>query len=149
MKKAARPIFKNNTSRRNVNYMVGELSKIDWSIVCDDQDVRSSYRHFSNSLTETFSKCYPLTKVKLKINLQKSPWMTKGILNSVKRKSKLYSSSKQNPTVARILHFVNFKNVLTETIENAMKMHYCNLIQGSKGDTTRLWNIIINILCKK
>ena len=110
--------------------------------------MESAYRNFSSFLTYSFNKCCPYTKVKQKIDYQKSPWITLGILKSIRHKNNLYHTYIRKPTIVRKTHYTKYKNRLTSVIVCAKKMYYCNIIKEQKNDTTQLWKILNKILNK-
>ena len=114
-----------------------------------NKGIKLMHPNFFQIYSSTFNKCCPLSKVKKKVNYEKSPWITSGILKSIRHKNKLYYKFIQNPTSVRKLAYTRFKNRLTTTINLAKKLHFSNLIEDHKGDSTQLWKVINKLLHKK
>ncbi|KAJ8025074.1 hypothetical protein HOLleu_35175 [Holothuria leucospilota] len=142
-------VYKNNTCRKNINYFKSELSNVDWSFIMNDENVDSAYSNFSKVLLMTFNKCCPYTQVHQKIKYEESPWITFGILKSIRHTNKLYSRYIQSPTLIRKIKYTKYKNVLTAIINLAKKLYFSNLIEDHKSDPTHLWKVINGILNKK
>ncbi|KAJ8038637.1 hypothetical protein HOLleu_16116 [Holothuria leucospilota] len=90
--------FKRDTSISKVLNMKLELNSTDWQDVLGDNNAQSAYTTFHNKICDIFHRNCPMRQIKHKKNLQKSPWITSGILKSIRRKNVLYSSYKQSPT---------------------------------------------------
>ena len=148
-KRLIKGLFKHNTCRNNINNLKNELSIIDWSPIIADQNVQSAYKLFYNIFFKKFSDCCPYTKVSPKIKYEKSPWMTSGIFKSIRFKNKLYYRYKQRATLINKATYTKYRNILSTTINIAKKMHFTNLIQTNKGNSTQLWKIINSLLHKK
>ncbi len=75
---------------------------------------------------EIYNKHFPLElkQNKSKINKTKSPWMTKCILKSVRKKNKLYRAFLMNPNDKDRQKYTKYKNKLNHIIKVAKKMHY-------------------------
>ena len=77
------------------------------------------------------------------------PWITKGLLKSIKTKNKLYKECKKRPTERRITKFKEFRNKLHNLIRISKRTFYNNKFQTSKNDMKKTWKTINNILGRK
>lgn len=96
-----------------------------------------------------FNKCCLYTKVQQKVKYKKLPWITFGILKSVRHKSKLYSRFIQSLTSICNIKYTKYKNILTTAINLSKKIYFRNLIEDHRGNSTGLWKFINKILHEK
>ena len=57
-----------------------------------------------------------------------SPWITKGLIKSSKRKQKLYEKYLKNKTYKNQTNYKIYKNLFEKTKIRSEKLHYSNLI---------------------
>ena len=139
----------NNTCYKNMARLRYELSLIDWTIVTDDRDADSAYSKFSEIIQNAYKRCCPLTKLNHKINTSKSPWLTTGILKSIRKKNVLFARFKRSFSTAHKAAYTRYRNILTSVIKNAKKMYYANLISLNSNDGGKIWNILNNVIGRK
>ena len=103
------PIYKRSFSDGNINNLKQKLS----SEILGGRDADEDYNKFIEVFMSLYDECIPLTKIKP--NKRKDliyPWITKGLLKSIKTKNKLYKECKKRPTERRITKFKEFRNKL-------------------------------------
>jgi hypothetical protein len=83
---------------------------------------------------------------------KKQGWMTKGILNSIKNKTKLYKIKIQASGEQDILEttrkYNSYRNILNKIIRNAKRLHYVQLFEDSKNYMKLTWQNIRKLLQK-
>ena len=116
-------IFQRNFKNFKEQNFLSDLKKIDWDTVFSDckQDVDLSYKKFLDKITKLLDIHAPVKKLshKEKKSLSK-PWLTKGILQSIKQKNVLYRTY-------RTLKFT--------------KTQFTNSIESTKNTKTTLKNL--------
>ena len=148
-KKNVNDVYKRNTSSRNIANLKQYLSETDWYDVFSCRDPQAAYSNFSNYFINAFKYCCPLTNCKINPKYVKSPWITRGILISIRHKNKLYSRLKAKYSILRQETYSRYRNILTTVINFAKKSYYHNAIDDNKNNSSGLWKIINTILGKK
>ncbi|XP_065651285.1 uncharacterized protein LOC136079474 [Hydra vulgaris] len=100
---------------------------IDWNLVLQSHDVNNAYDLFLNQFSKMYDKAFPL-KVKV-INSKSvvSPWMTKGLLKSSRKKQKfLFEKTKKRSKVN----------------------YYAKLLEKNKGNPQKTWSVIRDLIGK-
>ena len=77
----------------NLNNLKKDLSGVTWEEVFKMQNPQEAYNTFFTTLAEYYDKNFPLKQITNKIKKIKSPWITKGIIKSIRTKNKLYKNS--------------------------------------------------------
>ena len=94
--------------------------------VTETESINDAFKAFIDVLRHTLNKHATIKKVTHKIlKLRTKPWLTKGILISIKVKNELFAYIKKNPSNEFLYkHYKRYRNKLTHTIELSKKMHY-------------------------
>ena len=92
------------------------LAEVKWDLVFKQNDVNKAYDMFYELFQRICDKHAPILihRFKKKRNSAKKPWITLGILKSIRRKQKLYSKYKNsnfNPQIG--VKYKKYRNVLT------------------------------------
>jgi hypothetical protein len=92
--------------------------------------------------TKLYELCFPIITVKgnqrKKIN---NPWITKGLLKSIRKKNRLYKMFLKKPDSIRELHYKKYKNKLNDRIKNAKRLYYEKKFEYAKNDLKATWNL--------
>ena len=125
---------------------------LDHSPNCDPD---TNYDILESCIIATMDRVIPIKKVKIhKYKHKKSPWITFGIIKSIKFKDKLYRSLKQlspdTPPFLTSKHNLRiYKGILNTCIRKAKKNYYYSQLQKFKSDITQTWNTLRQIINKE
>ena len=124
-----------------------KLATTDWTHTDKTDDVNVAYGHFISKFDSLYNESFPLRTVKRKVytNVSK-PWITSGIMKSIKKKDKLYrvwlgcrSSDAEN-------NYKKYKNKLTTILRSAKTSYYRNRFAEVKHDLRQTWNLIRKVI---
>lgn len=139
--------YKRNITEQGINNLKMKLSETDWSDIASCSDTNMAYNLFLTRFTAYYNECLPLqcktTKNKKQLN---KPWITLGILKSIRKKNKLYKKYLNNRSVEMLDKYKSYKNKLTTIIRKAEKMHYANKFEQAKGNLSQTWQIIKGLI---
>ena len=120
-----------------------KLSQVEWTRVLIGQDPNRLFDVFAEEYYRHFEDCFPLKISKLNsCRKSKSPWITKGLLTSVKKKNKLYKKYLANPTPVRDSQYKRYKNKLNHLIRISKKTYYDKKFELAKSDLKTTWKLI-------
>lgn len=111
-----------------------------------------SYNNFNDIMQLLINKHFPIKWVKFdKYKHKISPWVTPGILKSIKHKDNLYKKLKltdiDSPELeARAINFRTYNNILKKMIRLAKKIYYGKCFDKYKCDIRNTWSTINSIL---
>ena len=118
-------------------------------------DPNESYDKLHNAIQISKEKFLPVKVVRFKKYKHKiSPWMTNGILKSIKMKDKMYRTLKKtNPLSLNYITLeYNLKiycSMLQKCIRIAKSSYYHNQFEKYKSDIKKTWNQIHELIRKK
>ena len=167
-------LFKNKTKSQNNkkiakfarNYKTldkemfdSDLKNTNWKEILKIErgDVDYSFDTFNKKINEILDKHGPFKKLSIQDEkLSKKPWITTGILNSIKNKNRLYRKVIRAKDPERIRNLRNkfklYRNKLDKILKASKSMHYQKYFETNKLNLCKTWEGIrqvINIRKKK
>ena len=116
----------------------------------ESDDTNSKYDIFTNSITTIIDKHAPLKNItKNDLDLKIKPWLTKGILKSIKKRTmyyKKYLSSRNNKWYDL---YKLYKDKLKQLIRFSKTNYYKNYFTTHTANIKKIWVGINNLLSKK
>ena len=74
------------------------MRNINWPNLKGYNDPSQAYDSFLNEYTAVYNSCFPLKKQTVKRGTLNEPWLSKGLLESISKKNKLYKRYLRNPS---------------------------------------------------
>ena len=127
----------------NINSYLQDLSRVNWGNVFVG-DVHEQVEIFQNVVNTIYCKSCPL---KIKYVSQKrleKPWLTSGILKSIKMKSFYFKQFKLGLIDDNFNKM--YKNRLTFVIRNAKRLYYKNAFDSYKKNIKKTWQTIKHLI---
>ena len=119
---------------------------LNWS--CHNNTVEEYFNRFNSTFELIIDKHAPKTTITSKQKkLRQKPWITKGLLESLRHKNKLYKTFITNKTKSSFLNYKQYRNKLNHSLEIAkIQQHYQISVIKNKNYSTKLWKTIYEIL---
>ena len=103
--------------------------------------------NFQNYLNITYHECFPEKSKIIKKHLTGSkPWITNGILTSIRKRLNLYKVWLQKRTDTSLKKYKNFKNKLTRIIRISERSYYKEKFTEAKGNIKNTWTLLNKII---
>ncbi|XP_072165199.1 uncharacterized protein [Diadema setosum] len=103
-------------SKRNVELLKQNLFLEEWTDIYSINNVNLAYKCFNDKLLYYYENNIPLCRIKINRNKPRNPWITKGILKSIKTRNFLYKLHIRNPTEFNLNMYKIYRNKLTKLI---------------------------------
>ena len=135
-------VFDNNSKAQ----FTRELAGIHWEEDLSYDTIDDNYNKFHNKFTEVYNRHFPVKTKTMSNTRVLSPWLSKGILISIKKKNSLYKQRQ----LSLITHhyFTTYEQKLSQIIQAAKKMFYLRYFSNFKMNLKKCWNTINNITDK-
>ena len=151
------PKIHNILKRDTRNYvhedLVADIISVNWDEVLEawKGDPNHSHERFNNKVNEILDKHMPWRKLnKKELRLQLKPWLTQGILNSIKRRDKTLRKyiGASDPVLKEELHnqYRKLRNKITAIIRVSKKTHYKHYFAENCENIKKTWIGIKNII---
>ena len=92
-----------------------ELQQHSWENISDDNPC-NAYSNFLEAFSWVYNNCFP-KKVTTKKTVKMKPWLTKGLLKSIKKKNAFYKRFLSSPTVSHKHQYKCFRNKLNHLLD--------------------------------
>ena len=136
-------------SGNNVAKFKDRLANVHWDVLSECKDTDCAYRCFLDKYTTIYNDCFPLKKVKVKNVTLSKPWITKGLLKSVRKKNLLYKRFLANLTPYREKLYKSYKNKLTHSLRVAKRLYYNKKLDEYKSNAKSTWKLLNDLINKK
>ena len=140
---------------RSVNRFISSVNNIDFlSHLSSDphSDPNINYNVFKDLLDRCISTHLPFKTVKYNKHKHKlRPWITSGIIQSIKNRDKMYYQLKQlNPNSieyeSRKRNLNTYNTILKKSIRNTKFSYFNNMFTKYKNDSKTSWKLINSLI---
>ena len=118
------------------------LQEMTWDDVISSKQTDSAYKAFLNKFTSLYDKIFEKFTVIVKLKTLKNPWITKGILKSLKTKQRLYDKFLKSKTYEHEISYKNYRKLFKSIKERAKSQYYSKMILHYKGNIKKTWQIM-------
>ena len=113
-------------------------------------DFDYNFNRMVNSFSQIINNHAPLqTLSRKKKRLQQKPWITEGLLTSIKNKQELYKTIFLNGNDLDKHYFKMYSNKLTKVKNLSKKLFYNETISEHKNNPKQLWRFINSVISAK
>lgn len=141
-------VQKRNFTTESKKLFKQELAATDWSFFQNyDDDVNGLYERFSQEVQDIYDRHFPVETKTVKLKDIQTPWISKGIKKSSKRKQRLYIKAKKKPATEQT--YRNYKNLFEKIKTKAMQKYYATMIEKFKKSSKKTWAVMKEIVGKK
>ncbi|XP_065658022.1 uncharacterized protein LOC136082540 [Hydra vulgaris] len=108
--------------------------KIDWDLILQSQEANKAYDLFLAQFCKYYDLAFPLKKIVINSKSLLSPWMTKGLLKSFKRKQKLYEKYLKHKSFTNEINYKNYKSLFEKTKKHSKRNYYAKMLKKTEGN---------------
>ena len=132
----------NETTRKKFKQDVNDSN---WSHIIEDNDPQTSYSQFHKQLGDISEKNFPLKKVKIGY-INKLPWVTLALKNSICNKHKLYVKFLKHPNKFNEDEYKKFKNRLSHVMRTAERNYIQTSLEKAQHNLRKSGEVIKNVI---
>ena len=126
-----------------------DLRKHNFLEILNENDTNSAYQMFANKFKSACSKykidLNPTSRSKIK-----KPWITRGIINSIKARDKLYARTIRNPNNEYLRdEYKHYCKQLRKVIRRARRVYFHKKIENCQGNNYKTWQTIYEAINKQ
>jgi hypothetical protein len=131
----------------NIRGFKNELTSVNWDFVINNDNPETSYSKFIDKTTELLDIHCPLKSIKVsKRKLARKPWITRGIIKSIRTKDKLYKKFLTKPTNDNKVKHNKYRNILNNLLRAAKKTYITQQIESNQFNMKDTWKTLNNLL---
>ena len=125
-------LTKREISDKSIAYFKTLLSIIDCKHVLNENSPNNAYNEFLRIFWGVHNEAFPKEKIKIKRKSFNSPWMTKGLVKSSKKKQRLYEKLLKNRNTEKELNYKQYQTLFESLKKKSKKNYYSDLIDSHK-----------------
>lgn len=131
-------------SRLNHEQLLSKISVISWDEIYESVSADKGFELLVNTLSAIITECTTETVCRPNSKLKAiKPWMSKGLMTSLRRKHKLYLKLKAQPFNGQLhMYYNRYKNKFRALIRDAKDSYYKNKIDKVKNDSKKIWELV-------
>ena len=135
-------------SQKNIDYFTETLKSNDWSAVTHASSADMAANALTSRLKQLTERCFPLRTSRIK-SVPKTPWMTKGLVQSTEHRNRLYLKACKSTTPEARETYKKYRNTLNGLVRNAKRRYYAERINECKSNLRKVWEVVNEIICQK
>lgn len=136
-----------STSVFNRDKFVEIVTSTDWSRIDALQDGGKAIEEFCNIIHNAISTSTSTVKCKKRYKYPGNPWVTQGLLRSMRKKENLYRKTKKKPFNSSLARrYQNYSKVLNNLLRAAKERYYVGEFNKNKNNPKKQWKLFNNFL---
>ena len=147
-------IHRRNYKHFNNSEFLEELFQVNWTQIFNNLSSEEALNIFLNKLEDILNIMAPMKLLsKKELKLLNHPWLTQGILISIKSRDTLYKNfiSEKNLIKRQLLHnlYKKHRNLLFSLERTSKKLYYAEYFQKNCTNIKKTWDGINQIIKPK
>lgn len=131
----------------NKKRFVELVTETNWDTVLGCTSANNAFSLFSMKLKEIINTCTTITLTTHWYSAPRNPWITKGLLKCIKKKSNLRKKVKTQPFNIRLKQRLQkYSDVLSAILKRTKQEYYQNEILRNRNNTHKNWETIKEFL---
>ena len=124
------------------------LSSTDWNDALGKTITNGSYDQFIKKCCLVYDDCFPIKVIEIKTKNLLSPWITKGIKKSSKRKQKLYEKFLKKKSPKNEKEYKDYKQLFEKIKKDSKKKYFQEKLSFYKNDIKNTWKTLKDVTGK-
>ena len=140
--------MKSDFTEENIHTFEFLLKNIDWNRFLTLDSPNLAYDNFLKFFSDLYDISFPNKEIEIKTKHLGTPWITKGLQKSSKRKQRLYEKFLKRGTIENENHYKTYKNLFEKIKKNAKKNYYQRKLELSENNIKNTWKVMKEIIGK-
>ena len=138
--------FKRDFKHFKNDEFLEELARINWAQL-ETMDTENAFNFFYKNYYDILNTMAPLKKMTHnEQRLKLRPWISKGILKSIKVRNSLYKQMAINNSPEITSKYKQYRNLIVTLQKRSKELYYKSFFEKNKNDIKKTWKGIKNIL---
>ena len=117
------------------------LINVDWEDHLNlTNDINLNYDKFIEIFDRLYNKYFPVKTKHLSYKRILNPWISSGLLNSIRKKNELFKKTKLG--LVNLIEYNSYRNKVNALIKLTKRKYYLDLFSSFKSSTKKLWQSI-------
>ena len=133
---------------KNIADFSEKMRVTNWQTVLNINEPQLAYSTFQNIFMQCYESSFPI-KRKSSVYKSRKPWLSNGLIKSIKTKNQLYVKYLRRPTLTNHLLYKQFRNKLNMLMRRVEREYYDKELLIHKNNLRKSWEIIKYVINKK
>ena len=134
-------------SRVNNDLFTRKLCEVIWEDILDpNKTLNENFNSFIHTFRSIYNACFPIKTKNISPRRKRNPWVTSGIITSIKKKNNLFKNFKLGLVSEH--EYKIYRNTFNSLIKLAKKQYYIKLFGDYRTNTKKLWSTINSLTNK-
>ena len=139
-------VFKRKITDVNLMNFNEALKSVCWDNVLKHTDPDKAYNEFLETFLFHYETFFPKQKIQINPKNLASPWITKGILKSSKRKQKLYEKFLKRKSTRNEDNYKNYKRLFESIKLRSKAKYYKDCLDKYQNNVKKTWDVIKEVI---
>ena len=144
-------IQRRHITENTLNTFLSDLNKETWQMVTSQNNTDDKFNNFISIYTNLMNKNLPLKLIKAnKYKHKNNPWISRGIMNSIKSRDKLSTKINKERNASKKTHLIitlkKHKTILKKVIRKAKGNYWNQKFQESSQNIKETWKTIRSLI---
>ena len=141
-------ITKRKIDSISIELIKKELDSVEWTCVYS-MNVNEAFEHFHSTLVGTIDTHCPKREYSVSYGkIVRDPWITKGLINSIRRQKKLYRMQLHSSDPTATTKYISYRNVLKKLLRHSKFSYFNNKCFEYRQNSRKLWQLINQVINK-
>ena len=129
----------------NIERFIQVCSELNFDLSVTDVNINTKL--FIETLDELYCRSFPVKVKYISCKRLSKPWLTSGLLKSIKNKSKYFKQFKLG--LINETFYKSYRNSLTNAVKQAKRTYYLNSFEICKGDVKGTWRLLNDLIVRE
>ena len=141
-------IMKRDFTEENIHTFEFLLKNIDWNRFLPLDSPNLANDNFLKIFSDLYDIAFPNKEIEIKTKHLGTPWITKGLQKSSKRKQRSYEKFLKRRTIENENHYKTYKNLFEKIKKNSKKNYYQRKLELNENNIKNTWKVMKEIIGK-
>ena len=125
-------IIKRDINQGSMRYFKTIFNSTDWDLLTQTSSANDSYNIFLERFIKIYDQAFPERKIEIKKKNLPSPWISKGLRKSSKRKQRLYENFFKKRSDKNYETYNIYKNLFEKLKKQLKKLYFQNKLKQNE-----------------
>ena len=141
-------IIKRKIDSGTIALLNADLASVDWTCL-NDMNVNEAFEYFHLTLVGTMDVHCPKKEYSISQDkIIRDPWITQGLINSIKKQKKLYLKQLHSTNPDSVSRYITYRDVLKKLLRQSKLRYFNTKCLEYKQNSKKLWQLVNQVINK-
>ena len=140
--------IKGDINEASIEHFKSLFNSIDWDLVTQTSLPNHSCNIFLEKFVQIYDQAFPERKIEIKAKNLVSPWNTRGLRKSSRKKQRLYDKFLKKRNSKNEEAYKMYKNLFEKLQKQLKRLYFQNKLKKCENNIKNSWKIMKSIIGK-